>query len=300
MSKKVLIVVNNENVKMSLLFLTFMMSCIAVRSDPINIQHGTMYSTEYIIDHNARRVDVFKNNNENVSVHVIGAQGCTTGNENFDVLHHYPGVATDVVFTSAVKHTVLHVLLSDGILLRVTPTHTFTNFHSHKQRIIYGQLNTFSIDDFSLANKIYTGAPIFSNGKLVSVITARSDDFDKGLVYYPVTGARVPNLISGQIQYDNNAGPIKVEKFDSTMHIYGKKQLPVRSIDGYDNVLNIRRFYMSAMANRQMYRDWPRSISIFHDSNFVSIGLVEGEFQILQIEFEGPLIAADENKKTKC
>ncbi|QHB21712.1 P26-1 [Artaxa digramma nucleopolyhedrovirus] len=273
----------------------------------------TVYGVRYKIDYDRRIIDVLSVNNKSCSVEVIAPNGRSSGRGgDLDLAHHFPGaIVTDIVFdVSAVNsHTVLHVLLDNGSLLRVVPDRVYTNFHTHNWRMVYGQLRTFAVDDFTLANRIYIGAPIFLNGKLVSVVTCRYDEYDLSLAMFPVSGIRSPGLVSGQIHFDDE---VIVKNLRVGMSVYGKMQLPYNNaqVDNDDNkitndanfdddddddqngglALNAKRFAISATNNRRMYRNLPRTVAVFHDRDQVSIGLVEGEFEINRVRFDGPLI----------
>ncbi|AGR56774.1 p26-a [Hemileuca sp. nucleopolyhedrovirus] len=244
-----------------------------------------IYNINYRVDHETKTMKIVKVNEIAADIRVFPPNGFTNFHEQLDIMYHYPGVASNVVLTGVPTSNgvVLQVLLDDGLLLRVVPERVYVNFHVHKQRLIYGQLYTFALDDFALAAKIYTGAPIFHGDKLVSVITCRYDEYNESLVVYPVTGARASGLVSGEINFDDKVVVSEWEE-GADSKIYGRTQLLGSS------PTNAQRFVMSSRNNRQMYRDWPRTAIVFHNRRDVSIGLVEGEFEISRVVFEGPLI----------
>ncbi|QEI03645.1 P26A [Rachiplusia nu nucleopolyhedrovirus] len=228
-------------------------------------------------------MQVTRVNGKSVHIEVIEPHGETNGRDSLSLLHQFPGVASEVIFPPIEKEdSSLYVLLSNGVLALVKPTRIYTNFHKHQGRFIYGQLRTFVVDDFSLAEKIYIGAPIFFNKKLVSVVTCRYDDYDAGLVMFPVSGIRPPGLVSGQFHYDNN---VLVSSLKSNMSVYGKHQLLYQS-----KYMNVKKFALTAAANRLSYRDLPRSVSVFHNAREIIITLTEGEFEIDRVRFDGPMV----------
>ncbi len=246
----------------------------------------TVYNVDYVIDETTKTIKVVSVDKQLSNIIVVPANGQTNRHEQYDAMHHYPGVVSDVILPGVPnERTIMHVLLNDGTLVRAVGEHVYTNFHTHKERMIYGQLRTFALEDFSLVDKIYLGAPIFVNKKLVSVITCRYDDYTNGLVMYPVTGARSKGLISGQINYDDK---VIVNVLKPSMSVYGRNQLPYspNSI----NAVSIKRLAISVGNNRQIYRDLPRSVAIFHNEKDISIGLVEGDFEIDRIRFDGPMV----------
>ncbi|ACO53501.1 P26-1 [Euproctis pseudoconspersa nucleopolyhedrovirus] len=264
------------------------------------ISHGvsekaikSVYDVKYTVNRNNRIVDVISVNNKPLSVEIVAANGQSSGQKRLDLAHHFPGVIVDgLVFDTGVgfdARTVLQVLLDNGTLLRVVPDRVYTNFHTHNRRMVYGQLRTFALRNFAAADQIYIGAPIFLDGKLVSVVTCRFDDYDNGVVLFPVSAVRAPGLMSGQIHFDDK---VIVEKLRPGMSIYGRVQLPYNAQnDSADSsILNLKRFAVSASDNRLMYRNLPRTIVVFHDRKQISIGLVEGEFEIDRVRLDGPLI----------
>ncbi|AWW14370.1 p26 [Hyposidra talaca nucleopolyhedrovirus] len=240
----------------------------------------SVYNVQYVVDENDKTMNITHVNGVRTTVRVIPPHGEILARE-YDAMHQFPGVATDVMLTGTPSNrAILHVLLSDGVMLRTVADRVFTNFHVHRQRMIYGQLFTFATDDFSVAEKIYPGAPIFYNNKLVSVVTCRFDDYERGLVYFPVTGVRNDRLVSGQMHIDDRV--VKVTRLQPGMSVYGRSQMPYS--------LGVKQLAMSAYNNRQMYRDWPRTAFVYHNERDIIISLVEGEFEISRVRFQGPLV----------
>ncbi|QYC92712.1 P26-1 [Trabala vishnou gigantina nucleopolyhedrovirus] len=246
----------------------------------------TVYNIDYTIDHDTKTITVNRVDNELCSIVVVAPNGHTNNHETLDIMHHFPGAVSSVILPGAAgANSILHVLANDGTLLRVEPEHVYANFHVHKRQMVYGQLRTFALDDFSLAEKIYIGAPIFMGNKLVSVVTCRFDNYARGLVMFPVTGARSTNLISGRLEFDSE---VKVREWNPIMSIYGKMQLPYHTDSVYD--MNAKRFEISSRNNRRMYRNMPRSVTVFHNERDTFIVLVEGEFEIAHVHFDGPMV----------
>nr|WUR10830.1 p26 [Calliteara abietis nucleopolyhedrovirus] len=255
----------------------------------------TIHKIQYKIDHVLKKIDVLSIDGDSCDIKTVAPGGrFDNRNERYETMHHFPGVASDVVLRgaqSADEH--LRVLLNDGVLLRVVPNRTYFNFHTHKQRMIYGQLRSFTVDDFAIADQIYTGAPIFSqSGELVSVVSCRFDEYDDGVAVYPVTGVRSPTLASGHIVFDDE---VYVHELDPANSVYGRRQLPYgggsSSVTETDNSrMNIKKMALAVVENKRMYRNWPRSVVVFHNKRDVSIGLVEGYFEIMRIRLDGPMV----------
>ncbi len=251
--------------------------------DSLQMENITKYNVDCVLDKTNKKMQVISINGKPVHIEVIPPHGETDGHDTLTLLHQFPGVATEVVFP-AINNAddSLHVLLNNGALALVQPTRVYTNFHKHQGRFIYGQLRTFVIDDFSLAEKIYIGAPIFLNKKLVSVVTCRYDDYDAGLVMFPVTGVRPKGLVSGQFEYDNE---VLVQSLKPNMSVYGKRQLLYTS-----QFMGAKRFALTTSANRLSYRDLPRSVAVFHNEKEIIITMTEGEFEINRVRFDGPIV----------
>ncbi|QAT90415.1 P26 [Spodoptera exempta nucleopolyhedrovirus] len=246
-------------------------------------------NVEYEIDHDKQIMQIKSVNDQAVSVVIIPPNG-NNDDDKLSMLHHFPGVATSVTFPPLSPDDALYVQLSNGVLYRVFADRVYTNFHTHKKRLIYGQLLAFTVDDFSIASKIYIGAPIYRNNVLVSVITCRYYDYDADLVMFPVTGVRPHGLVSGQIVYDNDH--VFVEKLRADMSVYGRRQLPYQSAH-----MSVKHFALSTHMNREIYRNLPRSVMIFHNEKEVSVAVVEGEFEMFRVRLDGPLITNQEKEK---
>lgn len=240
------------------------------------------FNAKYTVDRESRTIKVDSVDEKPVLIFVIPPNSETNGDDRLTTLHQFPGVATSIVFPSISKDDDLLVQLDNGILYKTQATRVYTNFHTHKNRMVYGQLLTFVVDDFEIANKIYVGAPIYRDGKFVSVITCRFDDYEQGLVMFPVTGVRSKGLISGQMSIDDR---VVVEVLRPNMSVYGRHQLPYRSAH-----MSVKQFAMTATVNRQLYRDLPRFAVVFHNSTEITITMVEGEFEMYRIRLDGPLI----------
>nr|QED40189.1 P26B [Spodoptera frugiperda multiple nucleopolyhedrovirus] len=258
---------------------------LCVSTSPLSAM--ATFNVKYTVDHETKRINVNSVLDAPVSIHVIPPNSDTNGDEKLTLLHQFPGVATNIIFPSITKDDDLYVQLNNGVLYKTRATRVYTNFHTHKNRMIYGQLYTIAVDDFEIANKIYIGAPIYRNKQLVSVITCRFDDYEAGLVMYPVTGIRPQGLISGQIQYDDRVG---VETLRPSMSVYGRQQLPYKSAH-----MSVKQFAMTADMNRQLYRDLPRSVMLFHNNKEITITVVEGEFEMYRIRLDGPLVTNQES-----
>ncbi|ACI28850.1 P26 [Agrotis ipsilon multiple nucleopolyhedrovirus] len=245
---------------------------------------ATPNNVKYTVNHEARTMQVHTVDDRPVSIHVIPPNSETNGDDKLSVLHQFPGVATDVLFPAISADDVLFVQLSNGVLYQTRASRVYTNFHTHKGRMVYGQLRTFVLDDFEIASQIYIGAPIYLNHKLVSVVTCRFDDYEAGLVMFPVTGIRSRGLVSGQFNIDDR---VIVQELRPNMSVYGRQQLP------YDSAhMSVKQFALSTNANRQAYRDLPRAVAVFHNKREITMALVEGEFEVDRLRFDGPLITA--------
>uniref|UniRef100_A0A0M3WR28 p26-1 n=1 Tax=Perigonia lusca single nucleopolyhedrovirus TaxID=1675865 RepID=A0A0M3WR28_9ABAC len=246
-----------------------------------------VYEVEYSIDEINKRVNVIKHKGSSVHIEVFEPNGVSNGHEYLDTMHHFPGVASTVVFDGAYggNDAILHVLLNDGTLARFTPSRVYTNFHSHKNRLVYGQMHSFVVDDYELANRIYLGAPIFQNRKLISVVSCRYDEYDDGIAVFPISAVRSAGLVSGQIEYDSR---VIVHNFEPGMSVYGKKQLPYEST--VPSMLSLKRFAINAHNNRRAYRDLPRAINVFHNRQNIVLTVTEGEFEMSRVRMDGPLV----------
>lgn len=248
-----------------------------------NLSNITKYNVHCSVDDTNKQMQVLQVDGKPVHIEVIPPNGETNGRDGLSLLHQFPGVASEVLFPPINdKDAHLYVLLNNGVLALVKPTKVYTNFHKHQGRFIYGQLRTFVIDDFSLADQIYIGAPIFMNKTLVSVVTCRYDDYDAGTVMFPVSGVRPNGLVSGQFHYDNN---VLVSTLKPNMSVYGKHQMLYQS-----QFMSVKRFALTASANRLAYRDLPRSVAVFHNKKEIIITLTEGEFEIDRVRFDGPIV----------
>ncbi|AUF81557.1 p26 [Malacosoma neustria nucleopolyhedrovirus] len=259
-----------------------------------------VYNVKCSVDHDSKTVTVFAVNNKSVDI-VIAPPGkeLTRSSSpistmqhhqhrlNLHLMHHFPGVASTVFFPSLDKDDRVVVLMSNGALMRATLSHVVANFHTHDRRMVYGQLRSIAITDYSVAEKIYVGAPIFKNGHMVSVVTCRHDDFNSGVVQFPVTGARSEGLILGHVSFDNDEdNNVAVHKLDANVTIYGTTQLPYVSV----SPVNGKKFALIVDRNRSNYRDLPRKVVVFHNDTDVLISLVEGQFEMQRIHFDGPLV----------
>lgn len=252
----------------------------------------SIHNVEYSIDNDKRQIVVHRIDNEPVIVHVLPPQFTTNNDESFDLLHHYPGLVTDQILPSVEMNdqddndaAAVFVLLNNGALMRVPVDRVLTNFHVHRHRLVYGQMRAFSVSEFDMVEKIYDGAPIFKDGKLMSVVTCRHDDFVRATVVFPMSGVRARGLVSGHINFDDR---VTVESLKPGMSVYGKKQLPY--ITETPVQLSVKRFAIATHNNRYAYRDMPRSVAIYHNASDISIALVEGEFEVDRLRFDGPLV----------
>lgn len=245
------------------------------------------FKVKYAVDHEARTMTVQSVDGRPVSIFVIPPNSDTNGDNKLTSLHQFPGVATSVAFPPISRNDDLLVQLNNGVMYKTRATRVYTNFHTHKNRMVYGQLLTFAVDEFDIANKIYIGAPIFRAGEMVSVVTCRFDDYEKGLVLFPVTGVRSAGLVSGQMMFDDR---VIVKKLKPDMAVYGRQQLPHNSAH-----MSAKQFAMAATVNRQLYRDLPRYAVVFHNDTDITITMVEGEFEMYRIRLDGPLVT-NQNK----
>ncbi|QNV47846.1 p26-b [Alphabaculovirus altersperidaniae] len=240
------------------------------------------FNVKCAIDHDARTMTVQSVNDKPVSIYVIPPNADTNGDDTLTTLHQFPGVASSVVFPPISRDDELLVELSNGVLYKIRASLVYTNFHTHKNRMVYGQLLTIAIDDFAVASKVYVGAPIYRGGELVSVITCRFDDYQKGLALFPVTGVRPKGLASGQMMFDDR---VIVKTLAAGVSVYGRQQLPYNSVH-----MSVKQFAMAATVNRNMYRDLPRCVIVFHNDTEIIITMVEGEFEMYRVRLDGPLV----------
>jgi Nucleopolyhedrovirus p26 protein len=246
----------------------------------------TTYNVNYTVNHLTQTTQIMTVDDEKVFIRTIPPHGYTTGADEYSVVHQFPGVATQIMFPAVSRSDDLYVLLNNGVLFRTQATRVYANFHVHKNRLIYGQLLTIAVDDFSIAAKIYVGAPIFRDKKLVSVVTCRYDDYTAGLALFPVSGVRPRGLVSGQYMFDDR---VIVQELRAGNSVYGRQQLPYNSAKA-----SVKNFALATVSNRQAYRDFPRSVCVFYDDNAITLTLVEGEFEMERVRFDGPLIVPQE------
>ncbi|AOL56739.1 P26a [Chrysodeixis includens nucleopolyhedrovirus] len=274
------------------LMLTIASTSIMSTQTTRTVTTKSKFNVEYSVDENEKKIRVVAVDGKTVRIETVRPHSDTNDIKTADdqlplsALHHFPGAVSEIVFPAIDNsNDSLMVLLNDGILLKVEPTHIYTNFHKHDNRLIYGQLRTFAVDDLWIAEKIYIGAPIFFNNRLVSVVTCRYDDYDAGIVLFPVSGIRPKGLVSGQINYDSN---VYVNSLRNGMSVYGKRQMAYSS-----PYMSVKKFALSTAANRLTYRDLPRNVAIFHNKKEITISLVEGEYEITRIRLDGPLIVPE-------
>nr|AJP07579.1 p26 protein [Helicoverpa armigera nucleopolyhedrovirus] len=256
----------------------------AILASAIGAKSLQRYNVEYTIDNDLNRIFIHKVDNRTVSINVIGHQ--SNDSDTLDRLHHFPGVATSVMFPRIDMTSALFVLLKNGAMARVVPKFVYTNYHVHKHRLVYSQLATFALEDRTVADLVLIGAPIFRNKKLVSVVTHRHDDRDRDAVMFPVTGVRPRNLVSGQIQFDSNNG-VTPERLLTGRSVYGRRQM---SYLPNERSVGIKEFALTSVANRATFRNLTRNVHIFYNDDEIVITLSEGEFEISRIRFDGPLL----------
>ncbi|AUV65404.1 P26 [Alphabaculovirus myunipunctae] len=268
-------------------FALILMAAAATTTSSLSISSPTMeeiYNVKFSVDHSKRTMRVVSVDNEDVLVKVVPPHGATNGADEYSLAHQFPGVVTQVMFPAVSRDDDLYVMLSNGVLMRTHATRVYANFHVHSNRFIYGQLLSFVVDDFSLAAKIYIGAPIFRNKKLVSVVTCRYDEYDEGVVVFPVSGVRPRRLVSGQYMFDDR---VVVQELRENNSVYGRRQLPYASV---------KNFAIAADNNRNEHRDLPRIVGVFYNERDVTVTLSEGDFEIDRVRFDGPLIVPQEEK----
>ncbi|AXU41465.1 P26 [Alphabaculovirus altermyunipunctae] len=238
-----------------------------------------------LICHNDRFMQVRKTPEFNIKVFTpLSSTRVSPDDDELDRLHHFPGVATTLVFPFVDTDQVLYVLLSDLTLERVhiidDAHEPLFNFHVHKNRVVYGQLRSFEAPDRNVASKIYVGAPIFndaSRSEIVSVVTARCALPD---LRFPVTGVRSNGLVSGQVEID---GEYVIQKqITANTSVYG------RMISTYDE---IKKFAINCNKNKGLYRNEPRAFVVTEGNNTITIALVENQFEIFRVRMNGSLVA---------
>ncbi|AAW81053.2 P26 [Clanis bilineata nucleopolyhedrovirus] len=251
--------------------------------------HGThiIHNVIYTVNDVQRAINIQMVDGKEAQVVVIPPHSNTNNDDRLDMLHHFPGVATDIILPSIQANDMVEILLSDHVLWRTgVDANVFTNYHTHKNRIVFGQLRAVVVKDFTLADQIYIGAPVFKEKRLISVITCRFDDYTNQQVIFPLTGLRAAGLVSGQINYDDN---VTVQQLKPGLSVYGRRQLPYKSNEALGQA-NIKRFAISTQNNRLAYRDMPRNVVFFHDQHNITITINENEFEIARFRFDGPLI----------
>lgn len=234
-----------------------------------------------IVDHFAHTMRVHSVGAETVVVHVIppGDRRTAARRDDLDALHHFPRVATSVIFPAVTIGQLLYVMLSDTTLEPVTVDdhdEPLFNFHVHKHRMVYGQLRTFTVVDDSVADKIYLGAPIYDESRklLVSVVTTLRRPDRR----YPITGIRAHDTVSGQLDFDDE---LVIQRMAPGMSLYGRRVLP------YDQ---IKRHALECEAKRETFRNKPRAAVVTHGSGAnIVITLVEGEFEMFRVRMNGSL-----------
>ncbi|AAR28784.1 p26 [Leucania separata nucleopolyhedrovirus] len=209
-----------------------------------------------------------------------------TDDDELDRLHHFPGVASTIVFPFVEIDQILYVMLSDLTLQRVHIVNDdhepLFNFHVYKNRVVYGQLRSFEAPDRNVANKIYVGAPIFSDASkrnVVSVVTARCALPD---LRFPVSGVRSEGLVSGQIEIDGEYVIQRQRTADTS--VYGRKVA---------TYADIKKFAIDCNVNKSAHRNEPRAFIVTEGdgNNTITIALVENQFEIFRVRMSGSLVA---------
>ncbi|AXS67674.1 p26 [Cryptophlebia peltastica nucleopolyhedrovirus] len=264
-------------IKRTMTFLLLLLLCIR------NGQNLEINNVNYEKNELKKTVTITKVDGQESFIKIIAPMS-RVHDEEYGLLHQFPGVASNIVFPKVSNNSALDVLLNNGDLASFTVDRVYANFHIHKQRLIYGQMYAFALTDFSLANKIYLGAPVFRENRLISVITCRHNDYKNGLVIFPITGIRPEKLVSGQMNFDKS---VSFHKFLQGMSVYGTKQLPYVG----DSSFMLKRYALTVDQNKNTYRDLPRNINVFYNDHEIVITLSEGEYEIDRVRFDGPLIS---------
>ncbi|AKR17288.2 P26a [Urbanus proteus nucleopolyhedrovirus] len=257
--------------------------------------HLNAYRVKCSVDHDTKKIDIDQINGQNYNFVVVPPHQETTASDLFDYYHQFPGLVTDYNFHSFNINDTLKVLLSDGKFLHVLAhDKVLFNFHVHKNRMIFGQMVSFSVNDRSIASKIYVGAPVFRalDHKLVSVITCNElvHKTDGERVIFPLTGVRHEHLSSGHVSFD---GEYVVSQKVHGLSIYGRQQLPYTNNELYHT--NVKQYAINIMNNQRVYRNDPRTVTVYYDDEEIDLVLTEGEFEIMRFRIDGGLVNAIQN-----
>jgi hypothetical protein len=229
----------------------------------------------YKIDHINKIVELKKINYKDVFIRIF-KPGQEVFDEELNVCHQFPGVASSIVLPGLKYDSVVDVMLNDHTLYSCKANKTSFNYHICNKRLILGTLISVHVKNKDLMKKIYIGAPIFKDNNLVSVVTALHRVKD-GEFLMPVTGIRESSQISADLKTDRG---LSVEKLLPDRSVYGNKQLPYEEIKQYAIDQDKTHINENACENYKL----------FYNDQEVRITFNRGNKQIQHWRMPGPLV----------
>ncbi|UZE89692.1 P26 [Parapoynx stagnalis nucleopolyhedrovirus] len=231
------------------------------------------YNVLYKIDHNKKFVKLLKINNEVAFMRIFNP-GQEIYDEDLNVYHQFPGVAVSTIFPRLEINTIVDVLLNDNTLFSCKADKISLNYHICNNRLILGVLITVHLNNKDVIDKLYLGAPIFKNNKLISVVTAlhyiKEDE-----ILMPITGIRNELQISADLKVTNG---LPVEKLLPNMSVYGNKQLPYKEIKQF------------IIQQNKIPENVKENYKLFYNDSEVRLTFNRGNIQIQHWRMPGPLI----------
>ncbi|AKC91740.1 p26 [Lambdina fiscellaria nucleopolyhedrovirus] len=158
--------------------------------------------------------------------------------------------------------------------------------------MVIGHVHAFATADALIVNGVFVGAPVFRGNELISVVTqVFLNPRDKTQTIFVIANERSPRFVAGRYDYDDD-GAITVQQLRANMSVYGRRQFPFQnnSPDSSTQLFGAQQYNAAANSNKNYYRNKPRSVYVFHNAHTVHVTLVEGEFEINNLTFDGPLL----------
>lgn len=232
----------------------------------------------YKIDHQNRSVELIKTDDQDIFVRVF-KPGQEIFDESLNDHHQFPGVAVSIIFPRLELNSIVDVLLNDHTLYSCKADRICLNYHICNKRLILGTLISVHVNNKDLLEKIYIGAPIFKDNKLISVVTSLHY-INNEEVLMPITGIREHLQISADLK--TNYG-LDVEKLLPNMSVYGNKQLTYKEIKQYaiDQEKNI------------VCHDDKENYKLFYNDKEVRLTFNKGNKQIQHWRMPGPLVQSN-------
>jgi Nucleopolyhedrovirus p26 protein len=234
------------------------------------------YNVFYKIDHDKKLVKLLKIDNKVAFIRIF-SPGQEVYDEDLNVYHQFPGVAVSTIFPPLEINSSVDVLLNDNTLFNCKADRISLNYHICNRRLILGVLVTVHIiNNKDVIDKLYLGAPIFKDNKLISIITAL-DHIKNDEVLIPITGIRNESQISADLTVNHG---LPMEKLLPNMSVYANKQLPYKEI----------KQYIIHQNNIPLPQNAKENYKLFYNNSEVRLTYNKGEKQIQHWRMPGPLI----------